>query len=175
MKERGMKDKRIAFGIVIGLGLIADQITKELVVRRIELFDRIPVISGFFDLVHYRNTGVAFGLFRDGNTAYTIPFFVTTAILAVGFLLYFLSHDRSRGLLVPISLGLIGSGALGNVIDRIRHGNVVDFLLVYVRTWAWPAFNVADAAICVGAVLLVLDMFRQSDDGAESGASPKVG
>lgn len=148
------------FVFALAVGVLADQYTKLLVVEGIKLYDRIPVLDGFFDLVHYRNTGIAFGLLRGLDSSVTIPLFALAALLALGFLVHYLHNDRSERWWVALALGLIGSGAIGNITDRIRLGSVVDFLLVYVGRHHWPAFNVADAAICVGAGLLILDSLR---------------
>lgn len=149
------------FACTLLVGAAADQYTKQLVLDGIRLYDRIPVLGGFFDLVHYRNTGIAFGLMRNWDSSMTIPFFALAALAALGFLTHYLYNDRSGRWWVALALGLIGSGAVGNIVDRIRHGSVVDFLLVYVGTFHWPAFNVADAAIVVGAGLLIVDSLRQ--------------
>lgn len=149
------------FACALVLGVLADQYTKMLVIDGIALYDRIPVWGGFFDLVHYRNTGIAFGLLRGLDSSITIPLFALAALGALAYLMYYLHNDRSGRWWVALALGLVGSGAVGNITDRIRLGSVVDFLLVYVDTHHWPAFNVADAAICVGAGLLILDSLRQ--------------
>ena len=146
---------------VLVVGVLADQYTKHLVVGGIKLYDRIPVLDGFFDLVHYRNTGIAFGLLRGLDSSVTIPLFALAAVAALAFLVHYLHNDHSETWWVALALGLVGSGAIGNITDRIRLGSVVDFLLVYVGRHHWPAFNVADAAICVGAGLLILDSLRQ--------------
>lgn len=149
------------FGGAFFIALLADQVSKQMVVQGIAKYDRVPVIPGFFDLVHYRNTGIAFGMFRDGNPALVIPLFVTIGLAALFFLSWYLRQEKDPPAYLALALGLIGSGAVGNAVDRIRFGNVVDFLLVYVQTHHWPAFNVADSAITVGAILLGIDILRR--------------
>jgi len=146
------------FGILHVMVLL-DQWTKRLVVDKIHLWERIPVIDGFFDLVHYRNTGVAFGLFRDGNQALVVPFFVLLAVGAVLFIGGYLWRAGQVKRTELIALSLIAAGAVGNGIDRAQYGSVVDFLLFYLGRYAWPAFNVADTGISIGGVLLAWDLF----------------
>ncbi len=154
--------KYVIFSLVVIVGVVLDQLTKGWVLQNIELYDRQAVFGGFFDLVHYRNTGIAFGLLRNADPSLMIPFFAITGLLALGFLIGYLVTDKTNSLLVPIYLGLIGSGAVGNIIDRVQLGSVVDFILVYYNEHMWPAFNVADASISIGAALLAIDMLLQS-------------
>lgn len=136
---------------------ILDQITKWLVIRNIELYDGFPVIPGFFNLVHVTNTGAAFGAFQDGNT-----FFIGLSTVALGVLGTLWYRGSFETTLSQIGAALFISGILGNLTDRIIHKHVIDFVDVFVGSHHWPAFNVADSAICVAAGLFVLDSFRQS-------------
>ena len=150
--------------------ILLDQWTKWLVLEKIPLGRNIPVIDGFFDLVHFRNRGVAFSMFNDlGESGHQWFFYVITAVAAAAlFALYRKTGPGDRKTQIP--LAIILGGALGNIIDRIRLGEVVDFLYFHWRHqtadidlfgWhsrfvlAWPAFNVADAAITCGALFLV--------------------
>lgn len=138
--------------------VIADQITKWLILARFQLGERLPVIDGLFDLVLTFNRGAAFSFLGDAS-GWQRYLFVGLALSVSVVLVIFL---RRRGHpQLQLGLALILGGAIGNVIDRIRIGEVVDFLLVYHGTWSWPAFNVADSAITIGAGLLILDSFRQ--------------
>lgn len=136
-----------------------DQATKLYVDARFLLHESVPVIPGLFQLTYVRNKGAAFGIFAD--SAVRIPFFITITLLALVGILWYLRqlHDRQR--LTLFALSLVFAGALGNLIDRIRLGEVIDFLDVYWGRYHWPAFNVADSAITVGVTLLIIDMLRE--------------
>lgn len=133
--------------------IVLDQITKQVVVKNLGWFDVSPVFPGF-NLVHLRNTGAAFSMFSNAPPI----FFVLLGVgVSVG-ILWWLRKNPSGQRMVAIAFALILGGALGNVIDRATRGYVVDFLDFYFAGWHYPAFNVADSAITVGAGLLLLDM-----------------
>jgi len=113
-------------------------------------------VAPFLNLVLVHNTGAAFG-FLSGADGWQNAFFILVAVVACIFILWMISRLHRRELLLALGLMLILGGALGNLTDRLIHGYVIDFIDVYYRAWHWPAFNVADSAITVGAVLLVLD------------------
>jgi signal peptidase II len=132
-----------------------DQTTKLLVAAGLPLNSGLPIIEGFLDLVHVRNRGMAFGMMHGFSSA-SAYILAGASILAVVFIILFaerLSQGSRFGL---IGLSLILGGAVGNLIDRIRLGEVIDFVDVYVGRYHWPAFNVADAAITVGTLSLLL-------------------
>ena len=137
--------------------IVADQVTKSLVVASISRGETLP-ITGFMSLVLAYNSGAAFS-FLAGAPGWQRWFFATIAVLASVFLVYMLK--RGGGRVLCAGLALILGGALGNLWDRIAIGKVVDFLLLHYGGWSWPAFNVADSAITVGAALLIIDSFRQ--------------
>lgn len=142
----------------IGLAVIVillDQATKIAIERVFVFGQRQAVISGFFDLTLLYNKGAAFS-FLAGASGWQREFFIGIGIGAAGLMLWLIGRYAAQRLFV-LALALILGGALGNVIDRIVHGHVIDFLLVYWKDWYWPAFNVADSAIVVGACLLILD------------------
>jgi signal peptidase II len=137
-----------------------DQFTKWLVVRFIGPEESRVVITGFFDLVNWGNTGAAWGMFKDYNLVLTVVSVLT--VLA----LYFFRHTLQLHRRGPrIALGLIAGGIIGNLIDRVRVHHVVDFLYFYIGPYHWPAFNVADSAICIGVGLYIILSWR-SDYGA---------
>jgi signal peptidase II len=136
--------------------LVLDLVTKAWVVGAFKEGDELPV-TGFMSLVLAYNSGAAFS-FLAGADGWQRWFFAVIAVVASGVLLWMLKRGGSRVLCV--GLALILGGALGNLWDRMMLGHVVDFLLLHYRGWSWPAFNVADSAISVGAVLLVIDSFR---------------
>ncbi len=150
-----MSRKYVILIFVLVLGLALDLVTKMLVLRSLPLGSQIPLVPGFFNLVHVHNKGAAFGLLGGLSPEFTRLFFIatTSVVLAVvGYLWYRLPGDSW-----PAALGysLIMAGALGNLIDRVRLGEVVDFLDLYWGRYHWPAFNVADCLVCLGAGWLV--------------------
>ena len=113
------------------------------------------VIEGFFSLVYVMNPGAAFGFLAGAPEIFRYFFFIGITSLAMLLIIYYILKSKQERLPVIISLTLIFGGAVGNLIDRIRFGAVVDFLDFYIGTWHWPAFNVADSAISAGAVLMI--------------------
>lgn len=153
---------RIQFGLVAILILALDQLTKQLIMAGLAPFDRVVVVPGLLDIVHARNTGAAFGLFAGAHHWARHLFFVAIKIIALIVMAFYLETLRKQGKLFVLALGLVAGGTAGNLTDRLRFGEVVDFIDFYIGHYHWPAFNVADAAICVGAGLFLLAYFRQS-------------
>lgn len=145
--------------IIAAIILVLDQATKLYVDANFKLHETVPVIRGFFHLTYVRNKGAAFGILSD--SAIRIPFFITVSIIAMLGILWYIKHIRKDQKLALFSLSLVFSGALGNLIDRIRFGEVIDFLDVFWQRHHWPAFNVADSAITVGVALLFIEMWRE--------------
>ncbi len=159
--------------LLLKLGLfivVLDQITKALIVHYIPMGSIRPVLPGYFDLVHFRNSGAAFGLWADWASPAREIFFFAVSLVALALFLYHFYETTTTRKSLLVSLVLILSGALGNVIDRITRGNVVDFLSFHWQNQVsqfsvfgkhyfidlnWPAFNVADSAITVGVFLLL--------------------
>lgn len=142
------------FGIAV-LVVVVDQLTKLVVIREFDLYDRLPVLP-FFDLVRLHNTGAAFSLLA-GASGWQNWFFTGVAVLVCSVLVWWFRQVPPGRVLVPLALTLVVGGAIGNLIDRLAYGYVVDFVLLYWRDWSYPAFNVADSAITVGVVLLLYD------------------
>ncbi len=160
-----MKHKYLWVGSIIGIVLILDQITKYIVEKQVRLYEVIRVVPGFFNITHVRNKGAAFSLFSSAPEAYRSMFFVTVTIIAVAAIAILIRKTWERLLVVAFSL--IAGGAVGNLIDRLRYGEVVDFIQWYVKSYYWPSFNVADSAITIGVGLLVIDMlFRKQQEQA---------
>lgn len=145
--------------IVNAVILILDQATKLYVDARFELYESVPVIKGWFHLTYIRNKGAAFGIFAD--SAVRIPFFIGVTIIALLVIVWYLRRLRADQQLATFALALVFAGALGNLIDRIRLGEVIDFLDVFWGRHHWPAFNVADSAICIGVALLIWEMWQE--------------
>lgn len=162
-----MKNKYLWVGSIIGIVLVLDQVTKFIVEKRIRLHEVIVVLPGFFNLTHVRNKGAAFGILSSAPDVWRSIFFITVTVIAVAVIALLVRKTHERLLVAAFSL-IIG-GALGNVIDRIRYGEVVDFIQWYVKSWYWPSFNVADSAISVGVALLAIDMlFFKKQEAASS-------
>ncbi|MEP7704289.1 signal peptidase II [Paraglaciecola sp. 25GB23A] len=140
---------------------VLDQYTKGLIVEHIELYQAVQVNS-FFNLTHVYNYGAAFSFLHDAG-GWQRWFFSVVAFAVVAMLLWWLKQLSRAQIILPVAFCLIIGGALGNVYDRLVLGHVVDFLVVYYQEWVWPAFNVADSAICLGAVLLIVDMFKNKE------------
>lgn len=146
--------------VLVTGGVIAlDQGTKLYVDSRMGLYDTKAVIPGFFDFYYIRNTGAAFGFLSRADADFRVPFFIAVSLAATAIILYLFHRLRHADRWLPVALSLVLGGALGNLIDRIRLGEVIDFFYFYYRSFHWPAFNVADTAITVGVFLLVLRMF----------------
>lgn len=141
------------------LVVVLDQITKLAIMDSLTAYQDVVALTGFFNLVHVHNTGAAFSLFAD-QPGWQRGFFVVLALVAAGVILYLLRRTRGQPLFCA-ALALILGGAVGNLIDRVLYGHVIDFLDFYLGTWHWPAFNVADSAITLGAALLIWDSFRK--------------
>lgn len=140
---------------VLVVGLALDLASKLMVLHYLSLGAQVPVIKGFFNLVHVHNKGAAFGMMANWSVEFARLFFVgtTTLVLAVvGYFWWRLPEDRWQA---ALGYSLIMAGALGNLMDRVRLGEVVDFLDVHWGRYHWPAFNVADSLVCLGAGVLV--------------------
>jgi signal peptidase II len=147
--------------IIGGLVLLLDQITKILVDKTMSLYHTIEIIPNFFALTYLRNTGAAFGFLAGDQSVYRVGFFLLVSSIAVGCIFYLLKTARPEKKILLVSLSLILGGAIGNMVDRLRLGEVIDFILVHYYNLYWPAFNVADSAITIGVGLLIFQMIRQ--------------
>jgi signal peptidase II len=157
--------KYLLLGVTTALILLLDQITKYAVDSSMRLHESIPVIEGLFSITYVRNPGAAFGFLSGAPPLFRSIFFVIVTILAILLVLYYIFKSKEEEPLMTFGLSLILSGAVGNLIDRVRSGEVIDFLDVYVASYHWPAFNVADSAISVGAVILFIELIRQGRGG----------
>jgi len=152
------ESKQLWWYAALAVGLIAlDRVTKIAVASSLPLYDSKPVIGGFFDLVHTRNTGIAFSLFADSGPFVKDVLIPLFSIVAVSTVLYLLWKSGPLSRRMRLALVLILAGAAGNLYDRFVYGYVVDFLDVYVGAYHWPAFNVADSCITIGVGILLLD------------------
>ncbi|MFO7985758.1 MAG: signal peptidase II [Desulfatiglandaceae bacterium] len=143
-----------------------DQISKWWVMQRLKIYESFPVIDGFFDLVHIRNRGMAFGLLNGPRIDFRFWFLLLASLAAIVILLIWFFKLKAGDTGTTMGISLILGGAVGNLIDRIRYREVVDFLDFYFRSYHWPAFNVADAAITAGTFLLVITLlFKRPHSG----------
>lgn len=148
-----------------GIVVAVDQVTKLYIMRTMRLHESIPIIPSFFNLTYIRNPGAAFGLLAGSSHTFRMVFFGFTSIFALGLLGTILVRMPARDLMGRLSVAGILGGAIGNLIDRMRYGEVIDFLDVYIEQYHWPAFNVADSAITVGVIFLIAHFaFEKKDD-----------
>jgi len=146
------------FSLIALLVVALDRYTKWLIAHRLSMHDSITVIPGFFRIIHTENPGAAFGLFADSPSQWKVALLIVFLLVALAIVSMLLWKNSHRLTSTGIGLSLILGGALGNLWDRIVSRHVVDFLLFYVGRYQWPAFNVADSAIVVGACLLVFEI-----------------
>ena len=163
---------RISYLLIALVVVLLDRSTKHLVAQRISLYSHIQVIPGFFQLTHTENTGAAFSLFADSNAHWKAAMLIAFSVIALMVVSVLLWKNHHAHVATGIGLSLIMGGALGNLWDRLTRGRVVDFLLLYVKRYQWPVFNLADSAIVIGAGLLVLEiLFHKSSGREDSGLS----
>lgn len=137
--------------------LIADRATK-FAIERTSPFFRHSVISDIVVLVHSQNPGIAFSMFSESKSAWLAPLLIAASVVVMGLLVWMIVSGRVGGAVAQCGLALILGGAAGNALDRVMHGGVTDFLEVRLWTYIWPAFNLADSAITVGAVLVLYEL-----------------
>ena len=147
-----------------------DQFTKYLVIRDMVPGSHLAVIPGWFDIVHYSNSGAAFGFLSGADSSWRGPFFHIVSIVALIIIIVYIVKTPPLEKLTPIALSLVVGGIFGNGLDRVRFGSVTDFLSVHVQDkflWGvrleWPAFNVADSAITVAMVLLIISVLKKKE------------
>lgn len=152
---------KLPYFIIAIVVLIADQVTKAWATAKLQAVDTMEIIENFFRFTYARNRGVAFSLFADSQfeTKWILAGISTVAAIGVGVYLWRSGAHEKR---LNYALSFLLAGIVGNLIDRVRLGEVVDFIdFHWYESYTWPTFNIADAAICVGAVLLALEMMRE--------------
>ncbi len=145
----------VVFALIVCATVASDQITKALVLERVPVNDGFVVIDGYLNIVHARNPGAAFGMFAGAAVEFRYVFFIGVSFLALAVILYLMTRDPTPPFLLA-GYALFFSGTLGNLIDRLRFGEVVDFIDVHIGQAHWPAFNAADSALCLGTACFVL-------------------
>jgi len=141
--------------------LLLDQWTKYIIVQKLSLYRKVEVVHGFFNIVHVRNTGGAFGIFGGSRGGIGSILFVVVSLIAIVAIVFLFIKTRQNERTLALSFCLVLSGALGNLIDRLHYGEVVDFLDFHISAYHWPAFNVADSAICIGIGLMALEVLKR--------------
>jgi signal peptidase II len=151
--------RSLMYGLA-GAVFAVDRLTKWIIETRVSAFDNHVVIPGFFEIVHSQNSGAAFGLFAESTSEWRTVLLVGFSVVALLALIVMLWRTARLDRKTAIALALILGGAMGNVFDRVRWGTVTDFLLFYIGSYPWPAFNAADSAIVIGSGLLLLDFVK---------------
>ena len=154
-----MKNKYVLLFFVSGVLIVMDQYTKLMVSLHIPLNYSVKVVEGFFNFTHIRNSGVAFGLFASQQSEYKALMFIAISTIAIIAILVIFHQTPKEKKMVQTGLILIFSGAIGNLIDRILHGEVIDFVDFFINRHHFPAFNIADSCITVGVIMMVIDLF----------------
>ena len=149
----------MSFFLPAALIVVVDQLTKQLVWRHGQTYDFIP---GYLHLTLVKNAGAAFGLFQGGRV-----FFIVASIIAAVFVVYVGARMDPQFKWRRVFLGMILGGAIGNLIDRVLSGEVIDFIQIGVAGHYWPVFNVADIGVSVGAAFLLIDLLRSRDEHAD--------
>ncbi|OGD13856.1 MAG: signal peptidase II [Candidatus Aminicenantes bacterium RBG_16_66_30] len=148
--------------LLLMLGLVAlDQATKNLIARTVDLYESVPVIPGFFNITRIHNRGAIFGTFSQTNNRYVFLLLTAASLAALAMVVYYFFKTPASDKLMKVSLTLIMAGALGNQFDRLVRGHVIDFLDFYVGKAHWPFFNAADSCITIGALLMLVILFRR--------------
>lgn len=152
-------------GLVSMSVVVIDQVTKFSIMQSMRLHESIPIIPNLFSITYIRNPGAAFGLLATSSSGFRLVFFGLTSLFALALLGTILFRLPQHDWLGQLSIAAILGGAVGNLLDRMRYGEVIDFLDVYIDAYHWPAFNVADAAISVGVVFLILHFALEKKQG----------
>jgi signal peptidase II len=160
------KNSARALYLLIALVVVLlDRWSKHLVAQRIRLYAHVQVIPGFFRLTHTENTGAAFSLFADSPAPWKTALLIAFSVIALIVVSTLLWKNHHAHIVTGVALSLIMGGAVGNLWDRLARGRVIDFLLVYVKQYQWPVFNLADSAIVIGAGLLILEILFAKSHG----------
>ncbi len=154
--------RQFSWILLIAFFILGDQWTKNLVVNNLELYQRVNITS-FFDITLLYNTGAAFSLFAFDTGSQRIPLILISILVSVYLLGLLIKHASSNHCALNLSIAMIAGGALGNLVDRITQGYVVDFVLFYYGNWYFPAFNVADSLITIGMMIFLIDNFLIKD------------
>jgi signal peptidase II len=159
-----IENKYAKLALITGTIIVLDLITKALILKHVPLHNTISVIPGFFNIIHIQNPGGAFGFMANQGSGVRSVLFLFVSSIAIGVIFYFYKTTPAKEKWLTTSLSLIFGGAIGNLIDRIRFGQVVDFLDVYIKHLHWPAFNVADSAITIGITIFIFQILFKNKE-----------
>jgi len=171
---RLFKQRKNLIGLIVPLVIIfSDQITKQLIIDHFLLGETVPILEGFFHFTYVRNPGAAFGMLANAPPIFRVPFFLAIPVIALIIIFFIFKKLPVTSVMVPMALSLVIGGAVGNLIDRIRFGYVIDFLDFHWKyQYHFPAFNIADSAICIGVGILMIDVFKNKEaDESKEGKS----
>jgi len=143
--------------------LLLDQVSKWLIINHLELHQVLSIIPGFFNLVLVKNRGMAFGILSQIRSGFSYYFLLTATIVAIGVIVFFFFWIKGKEKWLTVGLSLILGGAVGNLVDRVQFGYVIDFLDFFLRGYHWPAFNVADSAVTAGTFWLFINILKGKD------------
>lgn len=158
-----MSSKSTRIVVLVAVIVAFDQLTKFIVDHSMPLHHSIPIIEGFFSLTYVRNTGAAFGIFAGSAELFRRPFLILVSVVAIGFIVVMLKRLRDSEKWLVTALAFILGGAIGNLIDRVLYGEVIDFLDCFWGSYHWPAFNVADSFITVGVTITLFILIKAKD------------
>lgn len=153
--------KNIPYIMLAHVLVAADQVTKAIIAAKVDLYESIPVIPGFFNITRIHNKGAIFGTFSRADNSLVFALLTAASLAALLFVVVFFIKTPAADKLMKVALTLIMSGALGNQFDRLSRGYVIDFLDFYIGAAHWPFFNVADSCISVGACLMFVILLRR--------------
>jgi signal peptidase II len=168
LRDGYVKRNTLLISTVAGLVVLLDQITKYCITSRMELHESIPVVAGFFHITYVKNPGAAFGFLAGASPLFRSVFFLAMTAAAIALIIHYLRGSEEKEPALVFSLSLILGGAVGNLIDRLWLGEVIDFLDVSVSSYHWPAFNVADSAISIGAAVIFVAVIRRRETPSEN-------
>ncbi len=140
--------------------LLLDQVSKWLIINHLELHQGLSIIPGFFNLVLVKNRGMAFGILSQTRPGFSYYFLLTATMVAIGVIVLFFFWIKGKEKWLTVGLSLILGGAIGNLVDRVQFGYVIDFLDFFLRGYHWPAFNVADSAVTAGTFWLFINILK---------------
>ncbi len=159
--------ERLPYLLVTVCVVLLDQVTKRIVDRSMTLYESIEVVTGVFSLTYVRNRGAAFGILSAADLPYQAALFSLVSLIALTAIVYYAFNMAASDRLPQIALALIAGGAIGNLIDRVWLGYVIDFLDFHWEAHHWPMFNIADSSISTGVGLLIVDMLRGRSEEPE--------
>ncbi len=161
--DRHLLNKYLIVVLTATAIVLLDQVAKAYITSSLLLHDSSAIVEGLVNLTYVRNPGAAFGFLSHAAPTFRVAFFILVTVSAIVLIFYYIARSKAQEFCLVFALSLILGGAIGNLIDRMRFGEVVDFIDVYWKTYHWPAFNVADSAISLGAFVMIFEMLRRKE------------